>query len=61
MKKFIAVGASGSLARFVIESVKKHEDVELTLFVRNKRRLQAASASNCVVIEGERCDGFHLS
>lgn len=56
MKKVIVVGASGSLAQFVIESLKKHEDVELTLFVRNKRRLQVDSASNCFVIEGDAMD-----
>lgn len=56
MKKVIVVGASGSLARFVIEALKKHEDVELTLFVRNKRRLQVDSASNCLVIEGDAMD-----
>lgn len=56
MKKVIVVGASGSLARFVIESLKNHEDVKLTLFVRNKRRLHSDSARNCVVKEGDAMD-----
>lgn len=40
MKKVIIIGASGSLASVVIETLLKQDDIELTLFARNKRRLE---------------------
>jgi uncharacterized protein YbjT (DUF2867 family) len=56
MKKVIIIGASGSLARYVITALKEHGDVELTLFVRSKKRLYPGSAENCNVIEGNAID-----
>jgi len=39
MKKILIIGATGSLAQYVIEAVKPLENIQLTLFVRNKNRL----------------------
>lgn len=56
MKKVIVIGAGGSLSRYVIEALKKHEDVELTLFARNKMNLYPGSVGHCTVIEGDAMD-----
>lgn len=53
MKKVIVIGASGSLAPYVIEALKQLQNVELTLFVRNKNRLSNSAADGCTVIEGD--------
>jgi uncharacterized protein YbjT (DUF2867 family) len=53
MKKVIIIGASGSLARYVIEAAKELEDVNLTLFVRNKNRLPKGIAEGCSIYEGD--------
>lgn len=51
MKKVIIIGASGSLANVVIETLQKQKDVELTLFARNKNRI--SNVGNATVIEGD--------
>lgn len=56
MKKAIIIGASGSLAEYVIEALKRLADVQLTLFVRNKERLHPGLAGGCTVIEGDAMD-----
>ena len=56
MKKVIIIGAGGSLAGPVIEAIQKLNDVALTLFLRNKRRLQPKYAQNATVIEGDVMD-----
>jgi uncharacterized protein YbjT (DUF2867 family) len=56
MKKVIIIGASGSLARYVISALKEQSDVQLTLLVRSNKRLPAGSAENCRVIEGDVMD-----
>ncbi|MGG9964780.1 NAD(P)H-binding protein [Ferruginibacter sp. SUN106] len=53
MKKVIIIGAAGSLAQYVIESIKGLKNIELTLFVRNKSRLHKSIAENCIVVEGD--------
>lgn len=53
MKKVIIIGASGSLAKSVIEAVKPLENIELTLFLRNKNRISTELSDNCEVIEGD--------
>lgn len=53
MKKVIILGASGSLAPYVIEELKQLQNVEITLFVRNKSRLSKSVAEGCTVIEGD--------
>lgn len=53
MKKVLIIGATGSLAQYVIEAVKKLADVELTLFARNKNRLANYAAQGNNVIQGD--------
>jgi len=53
MKKVLIIGASGSLAQYVIEALKSLGNVELTLFARNKNRLLKSLAEGCTVIEGD--------
>jgi len=50
MKKVLIIGASGSLASYVIDAIK---GVELSLFVRNKTRLPAKLTKDHKVIEGD--------
>jgi uncharacterized protein YbjT (DUF2867 family) len=51
MKKVLIIGASGSLGSVVTEEIAKQKGVELTLFVRNKNRINASENAN--VIEGD--------
>ncbi|KPH14339.1 NAD(P)H-binding protein [Chryseobacterium sp. ERMR1:04] len=53
MKKVLIIGATGSLAKYVVEAVKPLENIELTLFVRNKNRLSKDLSDNCEIIEGD--------
>ena len=52
MKKVLIIGASGSLSKYVIEALEKQSDVQLTLFVRNKSKLEG-NAKNHHIIEGD--------
>ena len=52
MKKVLIIGASGCLSKYVIEALEKQSDVQLTLFVRNKSRLEG-NAKNHHIIEGD--------
>lgn len=56
MKKVIIIGASGSLAQYVIEELQKHKEVQLTLFLRNKSRLNNRNLLNATVVEGDVMD-----
>jgi len=56
MKKIVIIGASGSLASYVINALKPLKDVQLTLFVRSKIRLQKGIAEGCAIIEGDAMD-----
>ena len=53
MKKVLIIGASGSLAKFVIEALLENCNVQLTLFLRNKNKLQIKNASDCQIIEAD--------
>ena len=53
MRKVLIIGATGSLARYVIEALKKLENVRLSLFARNKKGLSTALSDDCDVIEGD--------
>ena len=58
MKKVIIIGATGSLAQYVLEALKQLPDVQLTLFARNKNRLLQNTAQGCTVIQG---DAMHFN
>lgn len=51
MKNVLIIGANGSLATVVTESLKNISDVKLTLFVRDKRNLQ--NPYNLDIVEGD--------
>lgn len=51
MKKVIIIGASGSLASHVIDALEEKEDVQLTLFVRNKNRID--NTTQAKIVEGD--------
>lgn len=53
MKKVIILGASGSLAPAVINAIRILNDVDMTLFVRNKNRLNNEFSYKYHVIEGD--------
>jgi uncharacterized protein YbjT (DUF2867 family) len=56
MKNLIILGASGSLAGYVIEELQKQKDFHLTLFLRNRNRLQNPKLTNATVVEGDVLD-----
>jgi len=58
MKNVIVIGASGSLAKCVIDTLQKVSDVHLTLLARNKSRI--ADTSNCSVVEADVLDYNNL-
>jgi uncharacterized protein YbjT (DUF2867 family) len=53
VKKVLIIGAGGSLAAYVVEALKKLDNVSLTLFARNKNRLAKNVQENCTIIEGD--------
>ena len=53
MRKVLIIGAGGSLAKYVIEALKKLENVSLTLFIRDKNKLSKSTVENCSLIEGD--------
>jgi uncharacterized protein YbjT (DUF2867 family) len=56
MKDVIILGASGNIAGHVINILVKKDDISLTLFLRNARRLRNKGVSNCSIIEGDVLD-----
>lgn len=55
MKKVIVIGASGSLAKYVIDTLQRIPDVHLTLLARNRSRMNNDTA-NCTVVEADVMD-----
>jgi uncharacterized protein YbjT (DUF2867 family) len=53
MKNVIILGASGNIAKHVIDILVKKDDIKLTLFLRNKSRLRNNNVSRCRIIEGD--------
>lgn len=53
IKKVIIIGATGSLAQYVIATLKSLDEVKLTLFVRNKSRLVKSIGNDSTIIEGD--------
>ena len=56
MKNVIILGASGTIAGHVIDILVKKDDIHLTLFLRNKRRLKNHDVSKCRIVEGDVLD-----
>lgn len=55
MKNILVIGASGSLAKYVIDTLKNVPDVHLTLLARSKSRI-ANDTTNCTVVEADVMD-----
>jgi nucleoside-diphosphate-sugar epimerase len=58
MKNVIILGASGNIAKHVIDILVRKDGVNLTLFLRNARRLRNKDVSKCRIVEGDVLD-FH--
>lgn len=55
IKKVIVIGASGSLAKYVIDTLQNVSDVHLTLLARNKDRIEN-DTKNATVVEADVMD-----
>lgn len=53
MKKVLIIGAGGSLATYVTEALLNRDDVLLTLFLRNKKKISPSVAASCTIMEGD--------
>ncbi len=60
MKNVIILGASGNIARHVIDILVKNNDINLTLFLRSKSRLKNKNIPECRIIEGNVLDSNQL-
>jgi uncharacterized protein YbjT (DUF2867 family) len=56
MKNVIILGASGNIAKHVIDILAKKDDINLTLFLRHTSRLRNKDVSKCRIIEGDVLD-----
>jgi len=56
MKNVIILGASGTIAQQVIDLLVKKDDINLTLFLRNKNSMRNKDISKCRIIEGDVLD-----
>lgn len=56
MKNVIILGASGNIAKQVIDLLVKQDDIHLTLFLRNKSKLRNKNATQCRIVEGDVLD-----
>ena len=61
MKNVIILGASGNIAKHVIDMLVKKSDINLTLFLRDKSRLRNYDVSKCRIIEGNVLDFNQLT
>jgi len=53
MKKVLIIGATGSLAQYVIEALKALGNTDLTLFSRSVNRLSQTLTKGCEIIQGD--------
>ena len=53
MRNIIILGASGNIAKHVIDILVQKNDINLTLFVRNKKRVGNKDLSKCRIVEGD--------
>ena len=52
-KKVIILGASGNIAKHVIDILVKEDHIQLTLFLRSAKRLKNKDVSKARIIEGD--------
>ena len=60
MKNVLILGATGSVARYVVDLFLKETDAQLMLYVRNARRLTNVNPSRARVVEGDVLDTARL-
>ncbi len=60
MTNLLILGAGGQISKWVIAMLAGHRDVELTLFLRDARKLDLVP-SNARVVEGDVMDGALLA
>ena len=60
MKKVLVIGASGSLAKYVIAELKNQGNIDLSLLVRNAKRLSKSISDGCTVFEGNALNQSEL-
>lgn len=53
MKKVLVLGATGQIAKWVVEMLASEKNIKQTLFVRDAKKLGAFIPSNADVIEGD--------
>jgi uncharacterized protein YbjT (DUF2867 family) len=53
VRNVIILGASGNIARHVIDILVERDDINLTLFLRDRSRLRNKDVSRCRIIEGD--------
>src|SRR5947209_2796225 len=53
MKNVIIPGAGGNIAKHIIDILAKKDNVNITLFLRNKNRLRNNDVSRSRIIEGD--------
>jgi uncharacterized protein YbjT (DUF2867 family) len=56
MKKVLILGASGQIARWVNEMLAGSKDIELTLYLRDARKLHRKVPQNAKIVEGDVLD-----
>jgi uncharacterized protein YbjT (DUF2867 family) len=56
MRKVIVIGATGSLATYVVDELRKLKDVQQTLFVRKRNRLRKSDLASASIMEGDVMD-----
>lgn len=61
MTKILILGASGQIARHVVDMLAGRSDAELTLFLRSAKRLGRDVPANARVIEGDVLDAAKLT
>ncbi len=60
MTKIVILGASGQIARHVVDMLAERGDMELTLFLRDATRLSGDIPANARVVEGDALDADKL-
>lgn len=60
MTKTLILGASGQIARHVVDMLAERDDAELTLFLRDAKKLGRKVPANARVIEGDVLDAAKL-
>jgi uncharacterized protein YbjT (DUF2867 family) len=60
MKNVLILGATGSIARYAVDLLRTGTDVQLTLYVRNARRLKNIDPSRARIVEGDVLDTAKL-